>query len=1019
MFRQLSSMKRVWQTPHRWLSSTPAPKINPAVLANIKASDRYKPGDRYNGFICTQAQFIADFNMTAYMFRHEKTGCQYLHIDRQDTNNVFSVNFRTTPFDSTGLPHILEHSVLCGSEKFPVRDPFFKMLNRSLATFMNAMTGPDYTLYPFSSTNEIDYRNLQTIYMDAAFRPNLKYQDFLQEGWRLEHADLRDRRSEYVFKGVVYNEMKGAFAENSAVFGQQFFNQILPDHTYGYVSGGDPLAIPSLRHEDLVNFHQKYYHPSNARIFSYGCFDLDRTMAFVDGQYLSNYDRIDTAYSVIPPQPRWTSARKQHIECRYDNMGAPIERQNQIAIGYLMTDITDVYETFLMHILSELLVKGPNSYFYKSLIEPNLSGGYNQLTGFDSHIRDTMFVVGLQDLPREEFEHVEQIFDRTVDEVIEKGFEQSHIESVLHSIELTMRHQTTRFGLGLLFNLTPLWNHDGDLIRAMNVSELVRTLREHMAANPKYLQRKVEYYFRNNRHRLTMTMSPDEEYDRRFLESERQILQQKVAQLNESDRERIYREGLELSEAQKSVPNTEVLPCLRLHEINAKASPQTSIEQRLVGNVPTQLCRIDTNGVVYFRGVLDVSGLTDEQKHLLPLFNTIITQFGTEQHDYRAFDQLVSTKTAGIGFSTHLAENVDNNGQYEFGLYFGTYALARNVPDMFDIFRQIFNEIKLTDVARFEMLLENYVSELSVGIAQSGHMYAMQNASGLVTESGRLRERLSGIEHLAFMKDLTQRHTPAEILDKVRSITQLFSGAGLRCALNYTPGSEGQTLGHYESFINSVPLRSTARVWNVSRPLVSPDSANISCRHTVMNIPVNYCAKSLLTVPYTDRHYAPLKVLAKYLSAKYLLPVVREQNGAYGAGAKITSDGLFSFFSYRDPNSRSTLDVFDGAYDWNVDKLPKLDEQALFEAKLGVLQQLDVPIAPLDRGMDLFRQGITDELFDRHRQAVLEVGKEQLLEVNERYLRPGAPSIAIGKSVLGPENESLKKDGESWTNFAL
>ncbi|XP_040150923.1 presequence protease, mitochondrial [Anopheles arabiensis] len=1016
MLRQASSLRRPFVVSRRWHSSTPAPKVNPVVLANIKASDRYRPGSRYHGFVCTQAQYIADFNMTAYMFQHEKTGLQYLHVDRQDTNNVFSINFRTTPFDSTGLPHILEHNVLCGSQKFPVRDPFFKMLNRSLATFMNAMTGPDYTLYPFSSTNEIDYRNLQAIYMDAAFRPNLKYLDFLQEGWRLEHAELQNPKSEYVFKGVVYNEMKGAFSENSAVFGQKFFNKLLPDHTYGYVSGGDPLDIPSLKHQDLVDFHRKYYHPSNARIFSYGCFDLDKTMAFVDGQYLQDFERIDTRYSVIPPQKRWTSAKKDHVRCRYDNMGAPLEKQNQIAIGYLMTDITDVYETFLMHILTELLVKGPNSFFYRNLIEPNISGGYNQLTGFDSHIRDTMFVVGLQDLAVEDFDRVAQIFDRTVEEVIAKGFEPAHIESVLHSIELTMKHQTSRFGLGLLFNLTPLWNHDGDLIRAMNVSESVAKLRENMANNPKYLQNKVEYYFRNNKHRLTMTMSPDENYEKQFVDAERKNLEAKVTQLNESDRARIYREGIELSESQKAHPNTDVLPCLKLNEIEKKL-PETNVEQRLVTNVPTQLCRVDTNGVVYFRAILDVNGLSTEQKLLLPLFNTIVTQFGTKGIDYRAFDQLISSKTSGIGFSTHLVENVHNMQQYEFGLYLGTYALDKNVPDMFDIFRRIFNELELNDVKRFEMLLENYLSEMSVGIAQSGHMYAMQNANGLVTEAGRLRERLMGIEHLAFMKDLAQRHSAEEILDKCRSIAKLFEESGMRCALNFTPTSEQQTVQHYGKFIDSIPVRSTqARVWNVSEPLATTPAG--ACRHTVMNIPVNYCAKSIVAVPYTHRHYAPLKVLAKYLSAKYLLPVVREQNGAYGAGAKITSDGLFNFYSYRDPNSRTTLDVFDEAYGWNVRTVPQMDEQTLFEAKLGVLQQLDVPIAPLERGMDLFRQGISDELFGQHRAAVLDVGKDLLLEVNEHYLKPGAVKV-FGKSVLGPENKQLSKDGENWTTFTL
>uniref|UniRef100_A0A182T7Q2 Peptidase M16C associated domain-containing protein n=1 Tax=Anopheles maculatus TaxID=74869 RepID=A0A182T7Q2_9DIPT len=440
-----------------------------------------------------------------------------------------------------------------------------------------------------------------------------------------------------------------------------------------------------------------------------------------------------------------------------------------------------------------------------------------------------------------------------------------------------MKHQTSKFGLGLLFNLTPLWNHDGDLVRAMNVSESVRMLRENIANNPKYLQNKVEYYFRNNKHRLTMTMSPDESYEKQFLDAEKKNLQQKVTQLNETDKERIYREGIELSEAQKAHPNTDVLPCLRLDEIEKKI-PETNVEQQLVTHVPTQLCRVDTNGVVYFRGILDVNGLTTEQKLLLPLFNTIVTQFGTKGINYRAFDQLISSKTAGIGFSTHLVEDVHNMQQYEFGLYFGTYALDKNVPDMFDIFRRIFTELELTDVSRFEMLLENYLSEMSVGIAQSGHMYAMQNANGLVTESGRLRERLMGIEHLAFMKDLTQRHSAEEILNKCRSITKLFEESGMRCALNFTPTSEDPTVRNYRKFVDSIALRSTAKVWNVSEPIGQSSTA---CRHTIMNIPVNYCAKSIVAVPYTHRHYAPLKVLAKYLSAKYLLPVVREQNGAY------------------------------------------------------------------------------------------------------------------------------------------
>lgn len=349
----------------------------PAVAAPAIKSKRTKlnVGTSYNGFKCIKSQDYPEFNMTAYLLTHEKLQTQYLHIDRNESNNVFSVNFRTPIHDSSGLPHILEHLALCGSKRFPVRDPFFKMINRSLATFMNAMTGPDYTLYPFSSTNEKDFRNLQKIYLDAVFNPNLRYIDFLQEGWRLENNDLNDINSEIGFKGVVFNEMKGAFATNNSLLGYGIMNNLLPDDTYRHISGGWPLDIPKLTWEDLVEFHRKHYHPSNARIFSYGNFDVLPSLKYVNEEYLKAYDPLRTDFSKVASQKRWEKPRAANVSCRFDSIGAPIEKQCQMAIGYAMSDITNSYEILLLHVLSELLVKGPNSSFYKTLIEPNVIGG--------------------------------------------------------------------------------------------------------------------------------------------------------------------------------------------------------------------------------------------------------------------------------------------------------------------------------------------------------------------------------------------------------------------------------------------------------------------------------------------------------------------------------------------------------------------------------------------------------------------------------------------------------------------
>lgn len=875
------------------------------------------------------------------------------------------------------------------------------MINRSLATFMNAMTGADYTLYPFSSTNEKDYRNLQSIYMDAVFKPNLKYLDFLQEGWRLEHKDLDNKQSEYQFKGVVYNEMKGAFAENSQIFGQQIFNKLLPEHTYGFVSGGDPVDIPKLKHEDLVNFHKKYYHPSNAKVFSYGNFELTKNLAYVN-DYLKDFNKIDSSYSKVPNQTRWKEPKKVQVTCRFDNMGAAKEKQNHIAIAYLMNDIREPDETLLLFVLTELMIKGPNSYFYKSLIEPNISGGYSPMTGYDNSSKDSMLVVGLQDVEASNYEKVEEIFESTINEAIERGFEQKQIDSVLHNLELNMKHETTKFGLGLLFNLTPIMNHDGDVVEALQMSQQISRLREKIKENPRYLQEKVREHFRDNKHKLIITMMPDEKYEEKFAEREKLNLDEKVKNLNESDKQRIYEDGKKLAEVQKAHEDINCLPCLRIEDISTPE--EYKFKMLKAANTSLQLRTTDTNGVVYFRGMLDASMLDDNERRLLPLFTDLVTQFGTKSYDYREFDTIVSTKTAGLSFNVHLSENVNDYSQYELGLQFGSYALKNNSQDMFNIFSELLNTLDFNDEKRFEMLLENYISSLSVGIAQSGHLYAMQNASGLVTECGMLRESMSGLEHLHFVKDLASKGT-SEVLATIRKIgKKVFQKSPVRCALNVTAGDVDESIKSVEKFIKQLPVEKADIHWNRSNLL------NSNSRHNIMNIPINYCAKSLATVPYSHDDYSTLRVLARILSSKFLLPVVREQNGAYGAGAKLGFDGLFNFFSYRDPNSMQTLETFDKSFGWISENINKvIDEQALFEAKLGVLQQLDAPISKMDQGMEHFKYFVSYELFSAHREKVLRTKLTDIMQVAEKYLKDDGKMV-VGRSLIGPSNDATAKN---------
>ncbi|KAJ0170376.1 hypothetical protein K1T71_014304 [Dendrolimus kikuchii] len=976
-------------------------------------SKSIQPGKTVHGFVCSDVEHIKEYNLTAFYLTHEKTKTEYLHLERDDTNNVFSIGFRTTPLDSMGTPHILEHTVLCGSERYPVRDPFFKMLNRSVATFMNALTGPDYTFYPFSSQNEIDYRNLQKVYLDAVFKPNLKRLDFLQEGWRLEHSNLEDKNSKLVFKGVVYNEMKGAFSETSSLFGQKFINTILPQGTYGYVSGGDPLHIPELSHEHLKNFHATHYHPSNARIYSYGNFPLEANLKFVNEAYLSNYSYLDPKNTIVNPQDRWSSPKCATIKCRLDQYGGPIEKQNQIAIGYVMSDITNVYDTFMIMALAELMIIGPNSAFYKSLIEKNISGGYNSLTGYDNQIRDTLFVVGLKDLETEKFAMVEKIAQETLQEIYEKGFEKDHIESVLHGFELSIKHQSPKFGLNLLFNLMPMWNHNGPILTALKVNQLLGQLKGNLM-KPNYIREVIEKYFIKNNHKLIMTMHPDAKFDDVFNEAEASILKSKVSSLTPKQREDIYNEGLELSKAQKDIQNLEVLPCLKIDEIilNKTAPPLT---HTVAETIPMQLCEANTNGVTYFKGVLGTECLNEKQRQLLPFFNYILDKFDTKSHNYRDFDKYISRSTSGLSFITHVTEHIDQPGQYEQGILVNSHCLDENLPKMLDIWTEIFSKPNFDNSERMTMLLNSYCSSLTSGIVSSGHTYAMQAARSLISSVDECKESLMGLQHVVAMQNVQKNYKIEDIQNMVDGIAkQVLNGNNLRATFHYCNTNKDihESINGFCKNLCTGNDKELNRInWTDNKAMTKTNCG----LHILMNIPVNFCAKVIPTVPYTDPDYAKLRVLSRFLSSKYLHPVVREQNGAYGGGAALTLDGVFNYYSYRDPNSRVTLDVFDEAANWMSKNINLVDDQNLFEAKLSILQQMDQPIPEYMKGVDLFLYGLSYDIWQTQRERVLGVKKEDLAEVCQKYL---TTDKWAAKCVIGEGSKDLKKGDEVWSRIS-
>lgn len=987
---------------------------------------QYQPGQKIHGFTVKEVVAVPDLFLTAVKLTHDKTGAQYLHAARDDSNNLFSVQFRTTPMDSTGVPHILEHTVLCGSERYPCRDPFFKMLNRSLSTFMNAFTASDYTMYPFSTQNGKDFQNLLSVYLDAVFSPCLREQDFWQEGWRLENENPTDPNSPLVFKGVVFNEMKGAFSDNESLYAQHLQNKLYPDHTYSVVSGGEPLAIPDLTWEQLKQFHATHYHPSNARFFTYGDLPLEPHLKQIEEEALSRFEHIDPK-TEVPSQPRWTSPKADHVTCSPDPLAPDPNKQNTVCVSYLLGDITDTFEGFTLSLLSSLMISGPNSPFYKSLIEPKIGTDFSSVVGYDGSTKEASFSIGLQGVAEEDVERVKQIISQTIDKVIENGFEEKRIEALIHKIEIQIKHQSANFGLSLASYIASSWNHDGDPVELLQIGDSVTKFRQALKENPGFLQDKVKQYFKENTHRLTLSMSPEESYLEKQAKAEEEKLQKKIQVLSDSDRKQIYEKGLELLDAQSKTQDASCLPALKVSDIEPTI-PVTPVQISTAGGVPVQYCEQPTNGLVYFRAVCNLNTLPEDLRIFVPLFCSVITKMGCGALDYRQQAQQMELRTGGMSVSTLVSPDSNELNAYEQGIVLSSSCLERNVPHMFQLWSDIFNNPHFDDEERLRVLVMQSAQELANGISYSGHLYAMTRAGRHLTPAGDLQETFGGMDQVTFMKRTAEMADLSQILRTLPRIKiHLLNPDNMRCAINSTPQQISDTAAHLEGFIKDVAKnrkeRKPVRPNIIEKPLnplddtgprrklISEPSFHPCPMKTFFQLPfpVNFISESIRAVPFSHKDYASLCILARMMTAKFLHGEIREKGGAYGGGAKMGGGGLFTFYSYRDPNSVQTLSAFCNGIDWV--KSGKFTQQDIDEAKLSVFSAVDSPVAPADKGMGQFLSGLTDEMKQGHRQRLFAVDHKNLVDVAERYLSAGQKTCGV--VILGPENETIKKD-PSW-----
>ena len=952
------------------------------------------PGKRLGSFLVKQKQLVPELNLEAVTLQHESTGARLLHLACDDPNNVFAVGFRTPPPDSTGVAHILEHTVLCGSQKYPVRDPFFAMLKRSLNTFMNALTAADWTLYPVASMNRKDFYNLMGIYLDATFFPLLREQDFLQEGHRLDFADPDDPKS-LMIKGVVFNEMKGAMADPSSLLGRRLNAALFPSNCYGQNSGGEPLVIPELSWEELRAFHKSYYHPSNSWFFTYGNLPLEEHLKQIDELALSRFDRQDVT-SEIPLEQRLT---KPTCSTQTFPVGPEddLQQRSMVQMAWLTCPIEDTFERAATGILANLLLGNPAAPLYQGLIESGLGRNLTPGTGYHDDYRDTFLATGLQGTDPEKLPEIEAVILDTLTRVADEGFPQERIDAALHQYEFANREVTGDqypYGLGLMMRLFGPWLHADDPFSTLRISQNLDQLRI-ATADPDFFPQMIRRHLLDNPHRVTLLLRPDPTHSQREEQAFNKHLDKIRSNLDEAAIEGIKTNAAELELSQETPDDTSCLPILELSDIDAEEQT-TSFSTETVSGCKVYRFNQPANGITYLNLQFDTSGLDDALRPYLPVFCALMPQIGAAGHDYLAMSRRITAATGGIRLGTNLLESPIDLDVIRPVLELKGKALDRNQETLCQILTDMLTAPDFSDHDRLGTVIGQVRTSMENSIPGAGHSFAARAAAASLTPAAALREEWSGMTQAQTIRQTSELDDQglADLAKIFRTIaTKLFTAARTTVAVTAEESSQqtvNKPLANLLSTLPSDPGTIT------SQPEVFIRQASATgWQH---NLPVAYISRVFRTVPYTHGDAPALMVLAKLLRADFLHREIREKGGAYGGMAGYNANGgLFSMLSYRDPHLERTLGVYHQAVEWACQG--DFSPEMVKESVLTAFAELDRPLSPGSRGYREFihqQQGITHEMIQSFRNGILAVDQKQLSRVAQAYLEQAFADSSVG-----------------------
>lgn len=954
----------------------------------------FKQGDVVRGFKVLRVQPIEAMRLTAYEIEHLPTGAKVLHLHAFERENLYAVGFRTPPADSTGLPHILEHSVLAGSEKYPLKDAFKELIRSTMQTFINAFTYPDKTVYPVASQIKADFFNLARVYTDLVLHPRMLRETFLQEGHHLEFVRPGDIESDLTVSGIVFNEMKGAYSSPDSLMYKDIQENLYPDTVYALDSGGDPEVIPSLTYEQFCDFHRKYYSPTNARFFMYGDISTAEHLEFLE-EMLAGFDRMEVDSSIASQTP-FNAPRR--IDGTYPvDKDEPLDGKTMVNLAWMLAENKDFDTALGLEILSGLLVGSAASPLRKALIDSGLGEDMTPVSGIESDLKQLLFCAGLRNTQSADVAKIEKLILDALQEIVVTGFDRELIEGILHQVEFhgkEINRGSYPYGISLMGNVFQTWLYDGDPLVGLDFDRVISDIRKRWTDDPAYFQKMTQKWLVENPHRILAVMEPDPDFSDKNDRKWKDKMAAMKAGFTKEQLLDIDRQAARLRAFQTEADSPESassLPKLKLSEIPRDIETIPTSHTTL-GSVAALEHDLFTNGIAYVDLAFDIAHVPEDMQLYLPLLGKMMSGMGAAGLSYDEMAKRIALYMGGFGYDLSAGFTVHADDTWQ-KMIISFKALYRNLPEALNTVCDILCAGDLNDEARMRDLLAERKNNLQSSIVPSGHVFAKRAAGAALTLPAYRDEQWHGRTQLKFVQGQSGQFSDAKkvLRDKLEQLkSQILTKSNL--TVNLTADADGLNLikDRIGSLLDKLPA---------GKPAAKSASPALEAVLAGIAVPtqVSYVARAMKAPAYSDPSSALLLLASRELSNSYLYKHIRVQGGAYGGMSSFdTSMGIFSFLSYRDPHIVETLKVFEEAQAfYSKEELPADDME---KAVISTLSALDKPLDPAGRGFVAMMRhfaGATDSLRQAFRDRIFEATPAGVKDALAKYFAKAASDRAV------------------------